>query len=147
MKIRFLKHWENAAKNVDFLMILNFLHMVTLTSISTKKMKIWNFSIKFKFLHMLILKFFQQFFCFFYSFRFYKYGVFDVHFNKKHENLKLLHPILILTYGDFDIIFNKFLFFPLIEISYIWCFGLHLNQNKWKRGIFTSNLKSYMWWF
>ena len=37
MKIRFLKHWENAAKNVDFLMILNFLHMVTLTSISTKK--------------------------------------------------------------------------------------------------------------
>ena len=65
MKIRFLKHWENAAKNVDFLMILNFLHMVTLTSISTKKMKIWNFSIKFKFLHMVILKFFQQFFCFF----------------------------------------------------------------------------------
>ena len=64
-KIRFLKHWENAAKTCWFLLISNFLHMMFLTSISTKK----------------------------------------------NENVKFLHPIWILTYGDFDIIFNKNFFF------------------------------------
>ena len=74
------------------------------------------------------------------DFKFPTYGVFDVHFNnKKNENVKFLHPIWILTYGDFDIIFNKN-FFPIHwDFIHMWISTLFsANNGQWKLSIFVT---------
>ena len=89
----------------------------------------------------------QQKTCVFADFKLATYGVFGVHFNQKNEIIKILHPISILTYGDFDNILKTFLSFSFNQMSYIVCFWGAFRQKKWKWGIFPSKLSSYIWRF